>query len=375
MTAKRIPVCAPLLAGNELKYVTEAVSGGWISSAGPFVERLEVEFAKYVGTRYAVTTTNGTTALHLALVALGVGKGDEVVVPTFTMIASAFAVCYTGAMPVFVDCERTTWTLDVAKLEKAITPRTKVIMPVHIYGHPCDMGPIRELAKARKIALLEDAAEAIGSEYQGVKCGALSEIAAFSLFANKAIATGEGGLITTSDPDLYQRCKWFKNLCFPAKGGRTYRHDEIGFNYRMPNTLAAIGVGQLERVEYYVARRRENARLYTERLRDVRGLTLQPELAWAKNSYWMYAVLIEDGFGPSRDEVMKALDEQGIETRSFFIPMHQQPSLLKYGCSPDGDFSVSEEVSRKGLYLPSGSGLTVEEIDRVCEALRGCARR
>ena len=372
---KRIPVCEPLLAGNELKYVEEALTGGWISSAGPFVKRLEDEFARYLGVKHAVTATNGTAALHLACLALGLGPGDEVIVPTFTMIASAFAVCYTGAKPVFVDCERTTWTLDPARLEARITPRTKAVMPVHIYGHPCDMGPIAEIARAHKLALIEDAAEAIGSEYKGTRCGALSEIAAFSLFANKAITTGEGGLVVTSDPALDERCRYFKNLCFPLKAQRIYRHEDIGFNYRLPNTLAAIGLAQLERVDYYVARRRENARLYTERLKGLRGLTLQPELAWAKNSYWMYALLVEDELGMERDAVMRALDEKGIETRTFFIPMHQQPSLLRYGCSAEGDFAVSEDISRRGLYVPSGSGLTVEQIDVVCDALRACARR
>jgi perosamine synthetase len=375
MATNRIPVCSPLLAGNELKYVEEALRGGWISSSGPFVERLERSFAEYVGARFAVTTTSGTTALHLACVALGLGPGDEVVMPTFTMIASAFAVCYTGAKPVFVDCERTTWTLDPRKLEACLGPRTKAIMPVDIYGHPCDMGPIRELAAARGIPILEDAAEAIGSEYRGTKCGALSEIAAFSLFANKAITTGEGGLVTTSDVRLDERCRYFKNLCFPTKGPRNYVHEEIGFNYRLPNTLAAIGMAQLERVDFYVSRRRENASLYAERLRGVRGVTLQPELPWAKNSYWMNALLIEDDFGPDRDDVMRALGEKGIETRLFFVPMHRQPSLLRFGCSAEGDFPVSEDISKRGLYLPSGSGLSVEEIDRVCDALKGLARR
>ncbi len=377
MTAppKRIPVCAPLLGGNELKYVQEAIVGGWISSAGPFVERLEREFAQYVGTRHAVTTTSGTTALHLACVALGLGPGDEVIIPTFTMIASAFAVAYCGAKPVFVDCERTTWTIDPTKIEAEITPRTKAIMPVHIYGHPCDMEPIRAIARRHGLHVLEDAAEAIGSEYRGVKCGALSDIAAFSLFANKAITTGEGGLVTTDDDELAARCRYYKNLCFPPRGPRVYVHEGVGFNYRLPNTLAAIGVAQLERVEDHVSRRRAHARFYTDRLRDVPGLIPQPELPWAKNSYWMYSVLVEEEFGLDREGVIRGLEERKIETRRFFVPMHRQPALEKLGCKCTGDFAASEHVSARGLYLPSGSGLTDDELAYVCDALRDLRRR
>jgi len=364
-----IPVCEPLLLGNELKYVTEAVSKGWISSSGGFVKELEKKFAEYLGTAHAVTVTNGTAALHLALVAAGVGPGDEVIVPTFTMVASAAAVCYTGAKPVFVDCEPDTFNIDVARIEEKLTPRTRAIMPVHIYGLPCDMAPLLELARREKLVVIEDAAEAIGSRYDGKPCGALGELGCFSFFANKAITTGEGGMVVTKSADLADKLRYYKNLCFPLGGPRRYVHEHIGFNYRMPNTVAAIGLAQLERVNDYVEMRRENARRYNERLRGERGITIPAERPYSHNSYWMYAVLIEDDFGVSRDDVMKGLEARGIDTRSFFVPMHQQAGLVAYGCDVSGSYPHAESASRRGLYLPSSSGLTADQIERVSREL------
>jgi perosamine synthetase len=369
-----IPVCEPLLAGNELKYVTEAVSKGWISSSGGFVKDLEQKFAEYLGVGHAVTVTNGTAALHLALVAAGIGPGDEVIVPSFTMIASAAAVCYTGARPVFVDCERDTFNLDVGRVAEKLSERTRAIMPVHIYGLPCDMGPLGELARKHRLIVVEDAAEAIGSRYDGKPCGAIGELGCFSFFANKAITTGEGGMVVTSDGDLAQKLRYYKNLCFPPTGPRRYVHEHIGFNYRMPNTVAAIGLAQLERVDDYVSMRRENARRYNERLRGQRGVTIPAERAYAYNSFWMYAILIEDDFGLSRDAVMAGLEARGIDTRSFFVPMHRQTSLVAYGADVSGSFPNSEYASARGLYLPSSSGLTEAQIERVCRELLALRR-
>ena len=369
MTEPFIPVCEPLLLGNELKYVTEAVSKGWISSSGGFVKQLEQKFAEYLGAGHAVTVTNGTAALHLALVAAGIGPGDEVIIPTFTMVASAVAVCYTGAKPVFVDCEPDTFNLDVARLEEKLSPRTRAIMPVHIYGLPCDMAPLQALATREKLVVIEDAAEAIGSRYDGKPCGALGDLGCFSFFANKAITTGEGGMVVTSDADLADKLRYYKNLCFPLGGPRRYVHEHIGFNYRMPNTVAAIGLAQLERVDDYVGMRRENARRYNQRLAGERGITVPAERPYSYNSYWMYAVLIEDDFGLSRDDVMKGLEARGIDTRSFFVPMHQQKALVDYGCDVSGSYPHAESVSRRGLYLPSSSGLTEAQIERVCREL------
>ena len=369
-----IPVCEPLLAGNELKYVTEAVSKGWISSSGGFVKEFEQRFAKYLGVEHAVTVTNGTAALHLALVAAGIGEGDEVIVPTFTMMASAAAVCYTGANPVFVDCERDTFNLDVSRVTEKVTPRTRAIMPVHVYGLPCDMRPLAELAEKHGLVVVEDAAEAIGSRYDGQPCGALGDLGCFSFFANKAITTGEGGMVVTDDGELAQKLRYFKNLCFPLTGPRRYVHEHIGFNYRMPNTVAAIGLAQLERVDDYVSMRRENARRYNDRLRGVRGITVPAERAYAYNSFWMYAILIEDDFGRSRDEVMLGLEARGIDTRSFFVPLHRQTSLSEYGADVSGSYPNSEHASARGLYLPSSSGLTEAQIERVCRELLALRR-
>ncbi|MGC4087324.1 MAG: DegT/DnrJ/EryC1/StrS family aminotransferase [Polyangiaceae bacterium] len=369
MSLPFIPVCEPLLLGKELEYVTNAVSKGWISSSGGYVQDFERKFAEHLGVKHAVTTCNGTVALHLALVAAGIGEGDEVIVPTFTMFASCSAICYTGAKPVFVDCERDTFNLDVAQVAAKVTPRTRAIMPVHIYGLPCDMDPLLALAEQHDLFVLEDAAEAIGSQYKGRACGSLGDFGCFSFFANKVITTGEGGMVVTDDDQLATQLRYYKNLCFPLQGPRRYLHEHIGFNYRMPNTSAAIGLAQLERVDDYVERRRDNARRYNERLRGKRGITVPVDRPWAKNSFWMYSVLIEDDFGLSRDQVMARLHERGIETRSFFVPMHQQVALRDYGCDVSGNYPNAEHVSPRGLYLPSGSGLSDEQIERVCREL------
>ena len=374
MSLPFIPVCEPLLLGKELEYVTEAVSKGWISSSGGYVHEFEKKFAEHLGVRHAVTVCNGTVALHHALVAAGIGEGDEVIVPTFTMFASCSAICYTGAKPVFVDCERDSWNLDVTQLKSKITSRTRAIMPVHIYGLPVDMDPLLDLAKQHNLLVFEDAAEAIGSEYKGKKCGAMGDFGCFSFFANKVITTGEGGMVVTNDDNHAEQLRYYKNLAFPLKGPRRYIHEHIGFNYRMPNTSAAIGLAQLERVDDYVERRRNNAWRYNARLQGKRGITVPAERPWAKNSFWMYSILIEDGFGLSRDEVMQKLAERSIETRSFFVPMHQQKALRDYGCDMSGNYPNSEYVSPRGLYLPSGSGLTDEQIERVCNELLSLAK-
>jgi perosamine synthetase len=373
-TKDRISVCEPLLLGNELKYVAEAVSKGWISSAGSFVGEFERKFADYLGVRHAVTVSNGTAALHLAVVAAGIGPGDEVLMPTFTMFASAAAVCYAGAKPVLIDCDEVTWNLDPALLEAQVTKRTRAIMPVHIYGHPCDMDPIREVASRHGLLVIEDAAEAIGSRYKGRLCGGLGQLGCFSFFANKVITTGEGGMVVTDDDHLWSQLRYYKNLCFPLDGPRRYVHEHIGFNYRLPNTLAAIGLAQVENVEEYVTRRRTNAERYNKRLAGQRGITTPAEKPWAVNSYWMYSILIEDDFGLPRDQVMDELSKRGIDTRTFFVSMHRQAALRDLGCDVSGSFPHAEHIESRGLYLPSGSGLSEEQIERVCTELLGLRR-
>ena len=273
-----IPVCEPMLAGNELKYVTDAVATGWISSAGKYVTEFEKQFAAYCDCKYGVAVCNGTVALHLALVALGVGDGDEVIVPTFTMIASAFAVCYTGAKPVFVDADPNTWNIDVTKIEEKITPRTKAIMPVHIFGQMCDMDAIQALADKYNLLIVEDAAEAHGATWRGRKAGSCSHVGCFSFFANKNITTGEGGMVVTNDEAIYEKLKYYTNVCFPRSGVRNYLHNDIGFNYRMSNVVAAIGLAQTEKADEYKAMRMHNNELYRRCLADVPGIRFQAVL-------------------------------------------------------------------------------------------------
>lgn len=365
-----IPVCEPTLLGNELKYVTEAVSTGWISSAGKFVTEFERQFAAYSGCKYGVAVSNGTVALHLALVALGIAKGDEVIIPSFTMISSAFAVCYTGAMPVFVDADPATWNLDISKIEEKITQRTKAIMPVHIFGQMCDMEGIAVIAKKYGLYILEDAAEAHGAEFNGIKAGAYSDIASFSFFANKNLTTGEGGMITTNNEDLYNKARYFKNMCFPLDGNRNYLHQDIGFNYRMSNVIAALGLAQTEKADEYKAMRIRNHSLYEKYLKDVPGIVFQSKHPKAVSVEWMNAiVIIPEKYGHTKDELMAHLKASGIDTRLLFNGMHRQKSLLDYGCNCEGEYPVCDWLSENGLYLPSASSLTEEKISDICEII------
>ena len=370
-----IPVCEPLLAGNELAYATEAVSSGWISSSGKYVSAFEEAFAAYCGAKHGIAVCNGTVALHLALVALGIGPGDEVIIPDFTMAASAFAVCYTGAMPVFADAEPGAWNMDAARVAAKISSKTRAIMPVHIFGNPCDMAPLRELADTRGLFLLEDAAEAHGAEWQGKKTGSLGHIAAFSFFANKNIATGEGGMVVTSDDTLAAACRYYKNLCFPPDAPRTYLHADIGFNYRMSNLHAAIGLAQVEKADYYRKLRIRNGLLYRELLSMIPGIALQADQPGGTGVFWMNGMCVTpDVFGHTRDALAAHLKTSGIETRLFFNGMHRQPSLQRYGCDCSGSYPVSDRLADTGLYLPSGSGLAEDSIHRVCRTIRDFRR-
>jgi perosamine synthetase len=397
-----IPVCSPYLNGNEKKYVNDALDTNWISSTGKYVKMFEDKFAEYCGVKHGITTTNGTTALHLALTSLGIGKGDEVIIPNFTMIASAFAVCYTGAKPVFVDADPNTWNINTnlieekinifktrkkncnGNIEEKITKRTKAIMPVHIYGLPCDMNPINEIAKKHNLYVIEDSAEAHGAEYFGKKAGNLGDISAFSFFSNKVQTCGEGGMVVTNNDELAEKCRYYKNLCFPRTDTRIYSHEDIGFNYRLSNLHSAIGLAQTEKADEYVNMRIKNNNLYRMFLSEVDGITFQPKKDGFKNVAWMNAILIDkDKFGMDRDSLEKILREHGVETRRFFVGMNRQKSLINYGCSNfliyKGDgmslgyeekFPVSDYLSENGLYLPSGSNLTEEEIKNVCVGIR-----
>jgi len=366
-----IPVCEPYLNGNELKYVTEAVSTGWISSSGKYVNEFEKSFANYCGAKYAVAVCNGTAALHLSLVALGISKGDEVIIPSFTMSASAFSVCYTGALPVLVDAVKDTWNIDTSKIEEKITKKTKAIMPVSIFGHPVEMDSIREIAAKYNLKIVEDAAESHGSEYKGVKIGNLADITAFSFFSNKNLTTGEGGIVVTNDKSLYEQALYYRNMCFSLNGPRDYKHNHIGFNYRMSNLHAAVGLAQVEKAEEYIKLRIRNGALYRKYLDGIDGVTTQNTLSYVKHAQWMNGVIIDENkYGKTRLELMDYLSQNDVETRLLFTGMHQQKFLKDYGCDLSGAYPVTEYLSQKGFYLPSASSLTEENIEFICELIR-----
>jgi len=370
-----VPVCEPFLDGNELKYVTDCVNTGWISSSGKYVKAFEEMFAEYCGVKYAVGVCNGTVALHLALAALDIKHGDEVIIPDFTMIASAYAVCYTGAKPLFVDANPETWNIDVSKIEEKITERTKVIMPVSIFGQPCEMEKIWELALKHNLSVVEDAAESHGAEYKGKKTGNLADITAFSFFANKNLTTGEGGMVVTDNKHLFNRSRYFKNLCFPLDAPRVYKHDDIGFNYRMSNIHAAIGLAQVEKADVYKQMRIRNAELYRNFLSEVPGIIMQKTSADVTSVFWMNAIVVNQiEYGKTRDELIQFLGENKIETRLLFMGMHKQPSLINYGCDPGGDYKTTDWLSENGMYLPSATNLTEETIERICKLISGFSR-
>ena len=368
-----IPVCEPLLSGNEIEYVLNCLQSNWISSQGEYIQSFEDMFAEYCGVRYGISTTSGTTALHLALVTAGIGEGDQVIIPTFTMAATAFSVAYTGAQPVLVDAEPETWNIDVNKIEQKITQHTRAIIPVHIYGHPCDMEPIMDIAQKHDLIVIEDAAEAHGAEYKGKKAGGIGHINCFSFYANKIITTGEGGMVVTDDQLLAERAKRLKDLAHSPD--QRFLHTDIAYNYRMTNIQAAIGVAQLENIDCHVEARRSHAALYNKILKDVPGIVLPTEKAYVKNVYWMYGIVINNSFGINRDELMKVLFEKGIQTRAFFIPMHKQPALINRGLFKNEIYPVADKLGDTGLYLPSGSGLKEEDIYYICDTIKKIARK
>ncbi|MGB9182157.1 MAG: DegT/DnrJ/EryC1/StrS family aminotransferase [Pyrinomonadaceae bacterium] len=364
MQKRWIPVAAPVLAGNEKKYVLDCLETTWVSSSGKYVERFETGFAEFCEAKHAASCCNGTTALHLALLALGIGLGDEVIVPTLTFVATANTVKYCGAQPVFVDSEIETWNLDPARIEEKITPRTRAIIPVHLYGHPADMDPIMEIARRHGLYVVEDAAEAHGAEYKGRKVGPIGDIGIFSFYGNKVITTGEGGMVVTNDDALAARMRQLK-----AQGQdpqRRYWFTIIGYNYRMTNVAAALGLAQLEQVEWHMERRFEVARWYGEDLAGS-GLNWQAQQEWARHTYWMFNILLEDEVAEHRDEMMARMAEDGIETRPVFYPMHVLPPY-----SPDAaglSFPVADKIARGGISLPTWSGLSREDVRFVSQSL------
>ena len=362
-----IPVCEPTLRGNELKYVQQAVETNWISSAGSFIRDFEAQFAAYCGTQYGIACANGTVAMHLALATLGLEPGDEVILPAFTMIATINAVTYCGATPVLVDNELNYWQMDVNHVADKITPRTKAIIPVHIYGHPVDMDALNEVACRREILVIEDAAESHGAEYKGRRTGGLGAAAGFSFYGNKIITTGEGGMITTNNKEIAQLAWNLRDHAFSHE--RHFWHKFVGYNYRMTNLQGALGLAQVEQLDDLVASRRRNAAHYTRLLSGVPGITTPPEAPWAKNVYWMYGIMVdEQAYGMNRDQLRRVLAENGVETRTFFIPMHCQP--VYWQTFKGQRFPVAERLCRDGFYLPSASSLSASEIEYVAGVIR-----
>jgi perosamine synthetase len=357
-----IPVYGPLIGQQEQTYVAECLKTGWISSRGHFVKDFEDAFAAYLGTNHAVAVCNGTAALHLALLALGIGRGDEVIVPTLTYVASANAIRYVSATPVFAESHPVYWNLDPTKIEERITPRTRAIILVHLYGHPCDMDPIMEIAAKHNIFVIEDAAEAHGAEYRGKKVGNFGHIAAFSFFGNKIITTGEGGMLVTNDDALADLCVRLRGQGVSATD--TYWHDILGYNYRMTNISAAIGLAQLERVSETIRRKREIGNLYKSKLSAVEDLVLQPEAPWALSVYWMASVLVPP---EKRNGLRDYLNDRGVETRPFFYPAHAMPVYAEYNHEK---FPIAENIAARGINLPSGPTLADHEIEYVCDLIR-----
>lgn len=388
-----IPVNEPLLAKNTLPFVIDCIQSGWISSAGSYIQKFEREFARYLNVKYAVTTTSGTTALHLALATLGIGPGDEVIIPALTMIAVPYAVLYTGAKPVLIDVDPEIFNINPEKVKEFLEKhcrfnrrkkilinkntknRVRVLLPVHLYGHPCPMDKIMALAKEYHLVVVEDAAEAHGALFypesekkKALFVGAIGDIGCFSFYANKIITTGEGGMVVTNNDEYAARARSLKDLAHAPQ--KRFLHTELAFNYRLTNLQAAIGLAQLEEIDKFIGIKQKMAASYKKLLTGVRGLTLPQEKKWARNVYWMYGVTVEKEFGLSRDELMKKLKEKGIDTRTFFIPVHKQPVFLKEKDYQGLDFPVAEELSQKGFYLPSGLALTASQIMEVCQSIK-----
>lgn len=361
-----IPLCIPEIRGNELTYIKDCIDTNWVSSVGSYVNLFEEKFSEYINSKTAVVTMNGTAALQLALITLGIGAGDEVIVPSLTFISPVNTIKYVGAEPVFVDVCRDTFVMDTNKIEELITPRTKAIMPVHIYGHPADMDKVNLIAKKYNLYVIEDATEALGSEYNNTKVGTLGDIGCFSFNGNKLITTGAGGMLVTDNQQLGDRAKFLSNQTKEILDNKAIYHTEIGYNFRMPNLLAAFGVAQLEKIDEYLELKKNNASLYNELLGNEKGITLPVERPYAKNCFWLYSIVIEDEFELTRDEIILKLNKNEIEARPFFYPVHK---MLPYKDFKHGDMNVTDELYNKGINLPSSVGLKKEDIVKVCKCI------
>jgi perosamine synthetase len=372
-----IPVNEPLLAEEDFKALEDTFRTGWISSAGRYVDEFEQSWAAYCGVEHGIAVSNGTTALIVAVEAVGIGAGDEVIMPSYTIISCASAVIRAGGTPVLVDCMPDTFCMDVDQIEAKITSKTKAIMVVHMFGHPVDMDPVVAIAEKHGLIIIEDAAEVHGAKYLSGRngnnphwqtCGGIGHISTFSFFANKLITTGEGGMVITNNPDFAKRCRDLRNLCF--RSDRRFLHTEHGHQFRLTNMQAALGVNQVKRIESIVDRKRRIAADYYERLNDIPGVQLPLELDWAKSVYWVYSILLDDSRDLEAVGFAAALREKGVETRPFFLGMHEQPVFHDMGLFQGESYPVTERIARKGLYVPSGLAISEEQIDSVSKAVR-----
>jgi perosamine synthetase len=363
-----IPVNEPLLTDGDYASVMEALRSGWISGAGPHIDAFEVRWAAYCGRKHGVAVANGSVALQVAVSLLDLVPGDEVILPTFTIISCALPILMGGAKPVLVDSDPRTWTMDVNQVESRITPRTRAIMAVHIYGHPVDMDPLLEVAQRHGVQVVEDAAEAHGAEYRGRRAGSFGSSSCFSFYANKLVTTGEGGMLLVDDDRLAERARRLRNLGFQPE--RRFVHAELGFNFRLTNLQAALGLAQIERMDEIVARKRRIGQAYTERLSEMPGIELQVQQPWARSVYWMYGLVLQSQTGLDAAEFARRLARRGVETRPFFVGMHEQPVLRERGLFQGERYPVAERLARQGLYLPSGLALDEPQIDQVCRAVR-----
>ena len=362
-----IPVSEPLLAGAEAKYVADCIQSGWISSEGRYLAAFEEAWANYCGAEFGIGVCNGTTALQIAVAALGLEPGSEIILPSFTIISCSLAIVEAGCVPVLVDVDPETWALDLDQVEAKITDKTRAIMPVHMFGHPVDMPRLMKIAAKHSLKVIEDAAEAHGAEVDGRRVGGIGDLATFSFYANKIITTGEGGMVLTSDEALAKRLRSLRNLCF--KPERRFYHTELGHNYRLTNLQAAIGLAQLERINDHLKHKRWMAASYAERLGDLTQLRLPIELPGYRNVYWMYSVVLREDVPFDAVEFAKRLLQFGVQTRPLFLGMHEQPVFHERGLHLNEHYPVTERLARRGLYLPSGLTLTIEQVDAVSEAV------
>ena len=362
-----IPVNVPKLSPRSKELLAECIDTGWISSEGSFVGRFEDMFASYIGVKHGIACCNGTVALELAVSALNIGVGDEVIMPAHTIISCPQAVIRNGGTPVLVDVDPESWQMDVGQVEGKINSQTRAIMPVHIFGHPTDMDPLLALAHKYGLYIIEDTAEAHGAEYKGRRCGSIGNVATFSLYANKIVTTGEGGIVLTNDDDLAERLRYLRNLCFEPQ--QRFLHNEMGFNFRFTNLQAAVGIAQMEEIDEIIATKLQIGRDYTSRLANVSGIKIQAVQEWAKHVYWVYGLLLEDDVPFDAFEWARTLRTKGVETRPFFWPLHEQPVFQKMGLFAGESYPVAEGLARRGLYVPSGMALTLDEIEEVSTAV------